>query len=247
MISGCTSDGEKKTDIYVFAAASLTECFEEIKETYEKEHPDVNIVLNFAGSQILANQILEGARSDMFFSANTKYVDLVIDDETIMSKDKTIFAGNSLILLINKDIPITSFEEVFHSNNINPPVRSIVLAHKDVPVGQYTLDMLNAYLMLTKDQEGYVRFFDLVVSYENDVKAVLAKVTMKQVDMGIVYRSDAYTLDEQEWHFIEVPEAYNQKVEYVSIKLGDLEVDDDLYEYITNGPGQEIIQSYGFN
>jgi ABC-type molybdate transport system substrate-binding protein len=59
-------------EIMVFATASLTESFEEIGEKF-KEKKNVNVVFNFAGSQTVATSITQGAKADVFVSANINY------------------------------------------------------------------------------------------------------------------------------------------------------------------------------
>ncbi len=78
VLTGCS---DSKKEIVVYAAASLTDSFEEAKRLYELEHPDITIVYNFAGSQVLTSQIIAGGQPDMFFCANEKYIDdLIVAD-----------------------------------------------------------------------------------------------------------------------------------------------------------------------
>ncbi len=105
---------DRETEVVVFAAASLTECFTEIKETYEEMH-EVDIILNFAGSQVLKNQIQSGADPGMFFSANMKYPKQLVE-ESITVNGTTLKEDDILVFAMNRLVMISS-DEVFDSFN----------------------------------------------------------------------------------------------------------------------------------
>lgn len=245
---------KSREEVVVFAAASLTESFLQIKSDYESLHPNVEIVLNFAGSQVLNNQIISGAKPSMYFSANMKYpMELVerqeeegfmlVQGEILDKEDVIVFAKNELVLICPSDDDYKNIEEVF--DRICQKESLIVLANEDVPVGKYTSLMLSGYKEATANYEGYECFYNQVVSYENDVKAVLAKVKMNEVDLGVVYRTDAISSSD-EVVSISIPEEYNQVGVYGSLLLSREEVDNSFYDYIVNGKGQETLVNFGF-
>ena len=185
-LSGCSSQviqghSAGKEEIVVFAAASLTEVLEEVKIAYEQEHQNVVITYNFAGSQMLANQIIEGAEPDMFFSANQTYVDKVLESDRskeILGYDeleRDTFASNALVILYSSDYAYENLDHMIESLKKDKRP-SVILAHENVPVGSYTMAMLDSYLKETGDAEGYENFFEQVVSYESDVKSVATKL-----------------------------------------------------------------------
>ena len=253
-LASCTSSEEKSggsnisNEIVVFAAASLTECFTQVKEAYEEEHTDTEIVLNFAGSQVLKNQIDSGASPDMYFSANTKYPlalvesGIMVAGQALSEDDIDVFAKNHLVIISAWD-KVTSLDS-FIDNTINEE-STIILAHGDVPVGKYTISMIEAISESLEDQEFYNSFYNQVVSYENDVKAVLAKVKLKEADYGIVYGTDAITAKESIYE-ISIPDDYNQVATYGSLLLSDSDCDIAFYEYMTEGNGQSILEEFGF-
>ena len=254
LFSGCNKMNEKsggnqsKSEIVVFAAASLTECFGKIKEEYESDHENVEIILNFAGSQVLKNQIEEGADPAMYFSANLVYPQALIEgnisisDKLLSEEDIDIFAKNKLLIISSED-DIKDLDQFI--DRIKNGESSIVLAHDEVPVGKYTMNMIEMVRELQEDQVFYDRFYDQVVSYENDVKAVLAKIKMKEADFGIVYGTDAMTVNDS-LYLIEIDQAYNQIAVYGSLLLSEGESEEAFYEYVTQGYGQEILREFGF-
>lgn len=245
----------KKQEIVVFAAASLTESFLEIKKDYELINPEVEIVLNFAGSQVLKNQIISGAKPGMYFSANMKYpLELIesqktqglelIPNTTLTEEDIRVFAENELVIISPLKEDCHTIQEVF--TKVLDENSLIVLAHEDVPVGKYTNLFLSAYRDITGDVEGYKSFCNQVVSYENDVKAVLAKVKMKEVDFGVVYRTDALSAS-ADLISISIPKEYNQIGIYGSLLLSEEDEVLKLFDYILEGEGQTTLGEFGFS
>lgn len=88
-------------EIIVYAAASLTESFQEIEKEYEKDHPGIDIVLNFAGSQMLYNQIKSGGKADLYFSANLRYPDQLVANGVEGCMEVDHYGTNTLVLVGN--------------------------------------------------------------------------------------------------------------------------------------------------
>src|SRR5690349_8745559 len=89
----------------VFAAASLTDVFDDIATTFEAAHIGVQVIYNFAGSQQLAQQIAEGGEADVFASANAQQMNAVIKAGKVVSGSQQVFARNRLVVILPKDNP----------------------------------------------------------------------------------------------------------------------------------------------
>lgn len=245
--------GEENQEIVVFAAASLTEVFGEIKSAYEAEHEHVTIIYNFAGSQTLAHQILEGGMPAMFFSANEKYANLLLDEGVNPCEvdgfvpEKSLFATNRLGLIYSDIYDFSTLHDAIEELETGRK-KPVVLALEQVPVGRYTKGMLEKYLEVTGDQEGYDSFYRQVASYESDVKAVVAKVRIHEGDMGVIYRTDAAAVDlaANGLKYLDVTDKYNQTVIYAALLFSEDQVSIDFYEYVTEGYGQDILRDAGF-
>lgn len=180
LLTGCTqaTTSNDSTELTVFAAASLTESLNEIKEVYEREHPEIELVYNFDSSGTLQTQIEQGAPCDLFISAGQKQMDGL--GELIQSDSRIDLLENTVVLIAPKDadIKITSFEAL-------DQVSSIALGNADVPVGQYAEEILrnlNLWDTLNEQQK---------ITFGSNVKEVTAQVAADAVDCGIVYRTDA--------------------------------------------------------
>ena len=123
-------------DLYVFIAASLANAMDEIQKDFNEEYPDVNILFNADSSGTLQTQIEEGSRCDIFFSAATKQMDALVDEE-LAKKDSVVdLLENKVVLIKPKDgeTKVTGFENITDAKNI-------ALAGEDVPVGQYSREI----------------------------------------------------------------------------------------------------------
>lgn len=241
-----TSTPAKQVDLNIFAAASLADAFSEIGELFEADHPEVTVVFNFAGSQQLANQINEGAPADVFASANRKLMDAVIQNEGIINGTEQIFAMNRLVAIYPKDNPGGLME----LKDLTKPGLKLILASREVPVGQYSLDFLDK---TSVDPSFSAAFKDdvlkNVVSYEDNVKAVLTKVALGEADAGIVYISDISGQDTTKVSWIDIPDALNVIVSYPIAPVKDSknpELAQAFIELVGSQEGQAILAKYNF-
>ena len=155
----------------VFAAASLTNVFPQIapKNQY-----------SFAGSNMLAAQIQQGAPADVFASAN-----LALPEQLYAKGLVTrpyVLTHNTLVLIVPRANPA----RVHSVTDLRKPDVKIVIAGPTVPVGSYTLQVLKTMRMTD--------VLDNVVSRESDVRDVLAKIALGEADAGFVYATDARTV-----------------------------------------------------
>ena len=241
-----TSAPAEPVDLNVFAAASLTDAFGEIGKLFEADHPGVTAVFNFAGSQQLAQQINEGAPADVFASANKKQMDVVIEAGGIVSGTEQTFAKNRLVVIFPKDNPAGLAD----LQDLAKPDLKLVLAAKEVPVGQYSLDFLDKAVA---DQTFAPTFKDdvlkNVVSYEDNVKAVLTKVALGEADAGIVYLSDISGADADKIDRIEIPDELNVIASYPIAPIKESENPDlaqAFIDLVLSQEGQDILAKYNF-
>ena len=186
--AGCVGGSNESTTITVFAAASLTDAFRDIAEEFESEHPDVDVKLNFAGSQRLRSQLELGAGADVFASADESQM-LLAQQAGLTGGNVEHFASTSMAVIVTKDSNITNLKDLGH------PEIKVVLAHESVPAGVYARQLL--HLLSSADTglgEDYTdRVLANVVSEETSVKVVEQKVVLGEADAGIVYRPGSHT------------------------------------------------------
>ena len=125
------ADGSAAT-LRVFAAASLSDAFREIKGQFEKEHPGVVVQLNLGGSQQLAFQLEQGAAGDVFASADGRWMDHV-REKSLLDGDPVDFARNRLIVIV----PRTNPARIGRLQDLARRGTKLVIGAEAVPVGRY--------------------------------------------------------------------------------------------------------------
>jgi molybdate transport system substrate-binding protein len=227
--------GQPQT-LEVFAAASLHESFQAIGRSFELKHPGVAVHLNFAGSQQLAAQINQGAPCDLFASADERNLEKIAYDPS----SRRVFALNHLVLVTPRDGTIGSFRGL-------DSVRSIILAAPAVPVGGYS----RACLQRAAGSYGTPWFKAVeshVVSEEQDVREVLAKVELGEADAGMVYATDAASASGRV-RTIAVPAEFQPSIAYpVAIAKGakQARLARQFVRSLLEAGGQEELVSRGF-
>jgi molybdate transport system substrate-binding protein len=212
--------------ITVYAAASLTDVFPKI---------DAGQKYQFGGSNTLAAQITQGAPADVFASANMT-LPQQLNSKGLCSKP-VVFTRNALVVVVPKANP-AKIRSVY---NLAKPGVKLVIAGSGVPVGSYTLQILNNMNLsgpLLKN----------VVSRETDVREVLAKVALGEADAGFVYSTDAKTVSRRVT-VIKVPAWAQPKVQYgicVVSKSGN-KIDAQAFIHkVLSKTGQARMRQYGF-
>lgn len=187
-----------KTEVIVFAAASLTESLTEIKALYEAENPGIELVFNFDSSGTLKTQIQEGAECDLFISAAPKQMnqlDITKDVEKNPDRLDFVLEGSRADLLENKValvVPegnpkgIESFDAL--AALLKDGDILMAMGNADVPVGQYTQKIL-AYYELNEEELAAAG----KLTYGTNVKEVTTQVVQASVDCGVVYGTDAFS------------------------------------------------------
>jgi molybdate transport system substrate-binding protein len=244
LLTACSSSpsvSESRT-LNVFAAASLTDAFTEIGNNFQNAIPNVTVTFNFAGSQALRTQIEEGAPADVFASASGKEMETLITGSFVIAESSQNFLSNKLVIILPADnsAEIDSLEDLATSGF------KIVLAAEEVPVGNYarqSLDLMNgSYGTDFKD-----KVLANVVSNEDNVKQVVAKVQLGEADAGIVYTSDAVAASELKT--IEIPNELNVIAKYPIAPLvesANADLAEAFITYVFSDEGQEILQKWGF-
>jgi molybdate transport system substrate-binding protein len=233
-------------DLNVFAAASLSEPFGEIAKLFENNHPGVHVVLNLAGSQQLAQQINQGAPADVFASANNTQMEAVIQAGEVVSGSQQTFVRNRLVVIYPQNNPAG----VKALQDLTKPGLKLVFAAKDVPVGQYALEFLNKAMADPSLGSVYRNaVLNNVVSYEDNVKAVLAKVTLGEADAGIVYTSDISGEDGGKVGQLEIPDALNVIASYPIAPVEaskNQELAQAFIDLVLSPDGQDLLAKYNF-
>lgn len=236
---------ENGGELTVFAAASLTDAFGQIKTDLEAANPGLTITYNFAGSQALVTQMEEGADADVFASANATQMKNA-NDKGLITGPSSVFVQNSLTLIVPSDNPagITNFADLAKDGV------KIDLAAEDVPAGQYARQ---SFCLAGADAvtygEGFVEAVgNNVVSEEDNVRAVVTKVSTGEADAGIVYVTDVAGDLSEGAQSIGIPAAVNVIAQYpmAAVTGGDAPLAQAFIDYVLGPDGQATLQSFGF-
>jgi molybdate transport system substrate-binding protein len=220
---GGNEGGSGQVDVY--AAASLAEVFPEID-------PDARY--SFAGSDELATQIREGAPADVYAAASSKYPQELYAEELVA--EPVTFASNRLVLIV----PSTNPAAIESAEDLVSDGTRLVLAAEGVPVGDYARDALAAL--------GLSAALENVVSNEDDVKGVSAKVAVGEADAGIVYATDAVPLGDAV-RVIELPDRAQPTIEYQAAVVAGTDDEDAataFVEQLLSEHGRAALRRAGF-
>ena len=189
---------EERTELIVFAAASMTETLTQIEALYAEVAPQVELIYNFDSSGTLKTQIQEGADCDVFISAAPKQMnqlDASKDADANPDGLDFVLQGTRINLLENKvalAVPegnpagIGSYDDL--AARLAEGSVLLAMGNSDVPVGQYTQKIL-AYYQLNEDDLAAAG----AVTYGSNVKEVTTQVSEAAVDCGIIYATDAFS------------------------------------------------------
>ena len=242
--SAATPAAAPAVTLNVFAAASLTESFNEIKTKYHAAHPNVTINYNFAGSQALVQQLQNGASADIFASADQANMDKA--SKAGLVAQAQIFARNKLTVIV----PASNPKNVSTLKDLAQKGLKLVVAAPSVPVGKYggqILDKLGKDPSYGASYEASVKAN--VVSQEDNVKAVVNKVQLDEADAGIVYLTDVTPALSSKVKDIEIPDNFNVIAQYpiaTTKNATHSKEASDLEQYILSSDGQAILAKYHF-
>lgn len=251
--TGCHSRDDNGEDLSqgqavltVFAAASLAEAFMEAAQRFEEMHAVQRVVLNVAGSHQLAQQISLGAPADVFASANPAQMQVAVDAGRIDPGALIPFAGNRLIIVVSSSHP----GRVDTWRDLSRPGIQLILADEAVPAGRYAREFLERASL--EDQPGtsfQAQVINNVVSFEQNVRAVLTKVTLGEADAGIVYSSDALRADTSSVYTLSIPDTLSPQARYVIAPVTDSRssgLANAFVAFVLSEEGQSLLRKYGF-
>lgn len=237
------SPNAEQVDLMILGAASLRNVLEVAEEAYEAAHPGTSVTISTDSSAALATQIELGAPADVFLSADMVNAQRLVD-AGLAAGEPVVFAENRLTIVVPSGNPagIASPADL-----ARPGVR-IVAAGDEVPITRYAAQLV-ANLA---EEPGYPSDFAVayaanVVSREDNVKAVVAKVELGEGDAGIVYVTDAAASGDVET--VAVPDRANVRAHFAGLVIEASAHRDAARAFLAwfAGPaGQAILAGFGF-
>jgi molybdate transport system substrate-binding protein len=216
----------------VFAAASLTGAFQRVASAFEKAQPGVRVELNFAGSQTLVQQIQQGAPADVFASADEANMQKLVASGEVAGAPQ-LFAHNALQIVVAAGNP----KRIAGLADLRAPGLVIALCGTTVPCGRYAGEAF-----------GKASLAVPAASQELDVKAVVMKVALGEVDAGIVYVTDVRAAGGRV-EGVDIPEAFNVVARYPIATLKSAPnptAAAAFVAFVLSPEGQGVLATFGF-
>lgn len=240
MLVGCGTKKADKEDklkeVHISAAASLTDAVGELAKDFEKENNNFKIIPNYAGSGALQSQIEEGAPCDIFISAADKQMDALENKGLIVKDSRVELLKNEVILIspIDSTTKVTKFEDILQEKD-----RKIAIADPaSVPVGQYSEQIFTKL--------GIWENIKPTMVMSQDVRQTLDWVVTKNVNFGVVYKTDAIIEKEKVKILATAPKDSHKDVNYPIALIKDDENSKKFYEFLKSDDAKKVFEKYGF-
>jgi molybdate transport system substrate-binding protein len=239
--SGLTA--ARPIQIEVLAASSLTNAFDALALGFHRAHPGVRILTSYGASSLIRVQIEQGIPADLFASADSANMRPLVTARLALGP--VFFAGNRLVI-------VTPARNPAHIRSLGDLARSgvrLVLTERAVPIGRYTREVLTAASATGHYGTDFgARVERNAVSQEPNVRALLVKVELGEVDAAIVYASDARIAGSRV-HVVSIPANLAPPVAYplaILTSSAQPALAREFVSYVISATGQGILKQYGF-
>jgi molybdate transport system substrate-binding protein len=227
----------------IYGAASLKGALDQVKTSYEASHPGTTLTVTTDSSATLRTQIEQGAPADVFLSADVTNPKKLVDGG-LADGDLVDFAGNLLTIVV----PAANAAKIASPADLARSGVKVVAAGDEVPITRYAkqaVDLLAAIPGYPANfAAGYARN---VVSKEDNVKALIAKIELGEGDAGIVYVTDAKASTKVE--DVAIPPQANVPAVYAGVVVKasrNVAAAHAFLDWIAGADGQEILATFGF-
>ncbi|HEX7444991.1 MAG TPA: molybdate ABC transporter substrate-binding protein [Methanothrix sp.] len=245
LLAASAGYAQEPRELTVFTAASLTGAFGEIGQMYKNE-TNISVAFNFDGSQALRTQMENGAYADVFVSANLKQMKAIENDGLMNNSSVVIFTKNKLSLIVPKGNPA----KINNLSDLARPGVKIVMGTKDVPVGDYALQIISKLSNDSAYGPNYkTKVLANVISQETNVNYVVTKVALGEADVGFAYVSDITENLTSKVDKIVIPDEYNVIAEYPMGILQESKYHAQSQRFMSlvlSDEGKAVLEKYGF-
>ena len=236
---GCNKPNPNSLQIY--AASSLTQVLNELIDEYEN-NTETNILISYAGSSTLRQQIEYGANADIFISADQIQFEKV-KESNLLDITSYKLAENKLSIITHKN-NISTLKDIVRDDV------SIAVGMNETPIGNYTNQLLSNINQEKIHGENYAdSFIKNIVSKERNVKLVASKVLLKEIDVAVVYETDYASIDSNEIYRINIPTDININTSiYGGVLKGSLKynLSEEFLKYVSSEEVKHIWLKNGF-
>lgn len=228
---------EESVELTISVAASVQDAMKEIQTAYQAEAPNVTLTYNFGSSGSLAQQIAQGAPTDIFLSASKKWMDDLEEKGEILAGSRQDLLQNAMVLIVPADkTDIADFKD-FETDQVG---KIAIGEPESVPAGGYAKEVLTALNLFDKIQPKLV--------FGKDVRQVLSYVETGNVDAGLVYATDAQISEQVEVIATAPPETHSPIVYPIAVVQDseNAEAAQAFVDFLSSDTAIAIFQGYGF-
>jgi molybdate transport system substrate-binding protein len=234
---GCAASLAQAADLHVSAAASLTNAFQDIAQSYEARHAGTKVLLNFGASGALLQQMAKGAPVDVFASADMETMDMAEKQKLVAVGERRNFVRNSLVVIVPRDskLAVARLQDLGQ-----PAVQKLAIGNPaSVPVGRYTQHALEAAKLWTSLSAKAIN--------TQNVRQSLDYVARGEVDAGFVYGTDAAVMKDKVKVAFEVPldVAISYPIASTAAAANTAEAK-SFVDFVLSPAGQAVLAKYGF-
>jgi molybdate transport system substrate-binding protein len=230
-----------RSELTIFAAASLADVMSDLEGVWERAKPDLPLTISTGSSAALRTQIEEGAPADVFLSADTSNPQALLESGRL-ADDPVVFASNRLTVVVPRGNP-ASIETPL---DLARDGVAIVAAGEEVPIQRYAVQAVQNLALVPGYPQGFAeRYTQNIVSREDNVGGVLAKIELGEADAAIVYVTDAAGSDVE---VIPIPEEANVIADYAAAVVADSDQQqaESFLAWLIGDEGRRILAAHGF-
>jgi len=232
-----TASDAALVELTISVAASVQDAMKDVQAAYAEEVPNVTITYNFGSSGSLAQQIAQGAPTDVFLSASQKWMDDLEEKGEIVADSRQDLLQNAMVLIVPQDqTGIADFKDVETA-----AVTKVAIGEPEsVPAGRYAKEVLTSLNLFESIQPKLV--------FGKDVRQVLAYVATGNVDAGLVYATDAQVSDQVKVIATAPADTHSPIVYPVAVVQDSDEAAaaQAFVDFLTSDAAAAIFQGYGF-
>ena len=242
---GCTTSpgSNDGVDLTVYGAASLKGALEAVRTAYSEAEPGITLTIATDASSTLRTQIEQGAPTDVFLSADelnpAALVDAALTDGAAVD-----FAGNSLVVIVPTGNPAS----ITTAADLARPGVKVIAAGDAVPIAGYAAQVVANISALPSAPVGFAVSYEAnVVSREQNVKAVVAKIELGEGDAAIVYATDARASSRVET--IALPAGVDVRASYAGVVIrstDDVAAAHAFLDWLAGPAGAAVLADFGF-
>ncbi|BCJ88151.1 molybdate ABC transporter substrate-binding protein [Effusibacillus dendaii] len=244
LFSAKSGNSSHQIHMVAFVAANATDPFNETIVAFKNQHPGLQLEATYAGTQVLRTQLENGAKADLFLSADQDHIQAV-QNEGLIDRYDPVSRGHEVIV-----VPRSNPAGIHSLQDLATKPSKLIIGTDSVPIGKYTRQVFEKASQQDLGPQFPKEVMSHVVSMESNVKQVLQKVALGEADAGIVYRTDVTPNFADKLDIIEIPPRYNvAATNYIAVMKNtpNPELANELKKFMLSEEGQKLFQKYGYD